>query len=143
MSLLRKALQRHSSFLALACGILGCLSCGQCVETPSLASIAPSSAIAGSTELVLVINGNHFERTSAVEWNGAVRATTFVSGQQLKTTITAEDLATPGVVEVTVFSPPQSVPVMFGTSGSASATQSVKIDCAGGTSNTLNFTIKP
>jgi hypothetical protein len=143
MSLSFKAIPHRIRSLALACGILGSFSCGDCVETPSVASMVPSSATVGSPEIVLVVNGDHFERTSTVEWNGSVRATTFVSGHQLQATITAEDLAAPAVVKVTVFSPPHSQPVMFGTTASGSATDSVKVDCAGGTSNVLNFAINP
>jgi len=143
MSLSPKAVQHFTCSLALACSILGCFSCGDCVETPSIASIVPSSATVGSAELVLVINGDHFESNSIVEWNGTARATSFVSGHQLKATVTAEDLASLAVVKVTVFSPPHSQPVMLGTSASGSATDSVKINCAGGTSNTLNFAINP
>ena len=143
MSLSSKAIRQCSSFLALACSLLGCFSCGDCVETPSITSIAPESATAGSPELVLVINGNHFERNSTFEWNGAARVTTFVSGQQLKATVSAADLAMPALVKVTVFSPPHSQPVMLGTSGPSSATGAVKVDCAGGTSNILNFAINP
>jgi len=142
MSVSSKSIPRCSCILAIACS-LGCLSCGDCVETPSISSIAPTSATAGSPALVLVVDGNQFQRNSTVEWNGTGRATIFVNGHQLKTTITAEDLAAPAAVKVTVFSPPQSQAVTFGSNATSSATSSVKVDCAGGTSNVLNFAVNP
>lgn len=130
----------HIGLLAIS---LGCLSCGDCVETPSIASITPTSATAGSPSLVLVVNGNHFRRDSTVNWNGTARTTTFVTGHQLNASISAEDLATPALVQVTVFSPPEPKPVTFGASGSSTATASTKADCVGGTSKTLSFAVNP
>ena len=142
MSLSGKVIQRCSSILAIACS-LGCFSCGDCVETPSLASITPASATVGSASLILVVSGNHFEQNSTIEWNDTTLLTTFVSGSQLKATVTAEDLATAADVKVTVFSPPQSQPVTFETIATSSASSSVKVDCAGGASNVLSFAVQP
>jgi hypothetical protein len=142
MSVSGKLIQRCSSILATACG-LGCFSCGDCVETPSLASITPTSATVGSASLILVVNGNHFEHNSTIEWNDTALLTTFVSGSQLKATVTAEDLVTAADVKVTVFSPPQSQPVTFETIATSSASSSVKVDCAGGASNVLSFAVQP
>ena len=140
MVLLRETVRRCSCAVMIACS-LASLSCGDCVETPSIASITPTSAVAGSSQLVLIVNGNHFQRTSVINWNAATRPTTFVNDHQLKAMITAEDLAAPAVVKVTVLSPPQSQPVMLGGSTTSTATTSTKADCAGGTSNAFNFTV--
>ncbi|MFZ1006196.1 MAG: hypothetical protein WAN65_05135 [Candidatus Sulfotelmatobacter sp.] len=142
MSVSRKANHGCSCILAVACS-LSFFSCGECVETPSIASIAPTSATAGSSALVLVVNGSQFQRNSIVEWNGSARATIFVNGHQLTTAIPTEDLAVPAAVKVTVFSPPQSQPVTFGANATSSATSSLKGDCVGGTSNVLNFAVSP
>jgi hypothetical protein len=148
MSLLRKALLRRSHSIVIACS-LGCLSCGDCVETPSISSITPTSAVAGRPELVLVVNGNHLQRNSAVNWNDEVRPTTFVNSHQLTTVVSAADLASAVFATVTVFSPPQSQPVMFGSStssssGASSSTMpSMKVDCAGGISRVVNFEVSP
>jgi hypothetical protein len=141
MSFPRTAVQHCLCALA----IVGCFSCGDCVETPSIASLAPTNATAGSTELVLVVNGNDFQRNSTIQWNGAARTTTFVSGHQVTATIPAADLAMPAVATVTVLSPPPSRPVTFGTTAptTSSATTAVKMNCVGGTSNALNFAINP
>jgi hypothetical protein len=137
-----KEIQRCSYALLIAYS-LGCFSCGDCVETPSIASITPTSATVGSPPLVLVVNGNNLRPNSTVNWNGIAAATIFVNGHQLKATIPAEDLAAPAVVKITVFSPPQSFATSFETSGTPPATSSVTGDCAGGTSNVLNFTVNP
>jgi hypothetical protein len=142
MSLSRQLIQRCSCILAIACS-LGCLSCGDCVETPSVSSVTPASATAGSASLVLVVNGNHFQRNSTIQWNDADLPTTFVNENQLQATVTADDLAKAAEVKVTVVSPPQSQPVRFSTNATSSATSSVKQDCAGGTSNVANFAVNP
>jgi hypothetical protein len=138
----RKAIQRCSCAVALAWSLC-CFSCGDCIERPSIASIAPTSAIVGSPSLMLVVNGDHFVPNSSVNWSDMARPTTFVTDHQLKANISAEDLATAALVNVTVFSPPQPQSVMLGTSSTSSATASVKVDCAGGTSNVFTFAINP
>jgi hypothetical protein len=141
MSLPRKAIQGYSCALAIACG-LACLSCGDCVERPSIVSITPTNVAAGAPGLVLVVNGNDFQRNSTIDWNGAARATTFVSSHQLRATIPSSDVAMPATVKVTVFSPPQVQPVTPGTTNSgSSAGASFKANCAGGTSNFHTFAV--
>jgi uncharacterized protein (TIGR03437 family) len=88
--------------------------------TPTLASLNPPSAISGSASLILTINGTNFVSGSVVRWNGSDRATTFVSGGQLRAQLLASDLATPGTGSVTVFNP---------------------LTGGGGTSNALTFAI--
>jgi hypothetical protein len=143
MSLVRKAIQSYSCALAIAFG-LGCLSCGDCVQRPSIVSITPTNVATGAPDLVLTVNGNDFQRNSTIDWNGAARATTFVSSHQLKATIPSSDLAMPATVKVTVFSPPQVQPVTFGTTTSgSSAGASLNANCAGGTSNVHAFAVSP
>ncbi|HEX4945111.1 MAG TPA: IPT/TIG domain-containing protein, partial [Blastocatellia bacterium] len=89
--------------------------------TPTLSSLNPNSAFKGDPAFTLTINGTNFVPTSVVRWNGADRATTFVSSTQLQAAIPASDLANDGMADVTVFNP---TPV-------------------GGTSSALKFTINP
>jgi hypothetical protein len=143
MSLSQRVIQRLSCVVAIASSFF-CCCCGDCVETPSIGSITPNNAAAGTPQVVLVVTGNHFQRNSVVNWNGEPRSTTFVNGHQLSAVVSAADLATPAVVKVTVFSPPQSQPVMFGTdSKSSSSTSSMTVDCAGGVSGALHFDVNP
>ena len=87
--------------------------------TPSVTSISPSNALAGSRALTLTVTGTQFISGSAVRWGGAARATTYVSSTKLTATIAPDDLAAAGTGTVTVYNP---------TPG-------------GGTSSGLSFTI--
>jgi len=69
---------------------------------PAIASLAPSSANAGTAAFTLTVNGTGFNNGSVVRWNGANRTTTFVSSTQLTAAITAADVAAAGSASVTV-----------------------------------------
>ncbi|MBL8205911.1 MAG: hypothetical protein JNM09_16875 [Blastocatellia bacterium] len=72
---------------------------------PTLTSISPTAAIAGSSAFTLTVNGTNFNSTSKVRWNGAERATTLVSATQLTAAITAADILAAGSANVTVNNP--------------------------------------
>ncbi len=72
---------------------------------PVLGSISPSGATVGGPAATLTVNGNNFVSSSTVNWNGAARATTFVSPTQLTATISATDIAATGMASVTVVNP--------------------------------------
>src|SRR5215471_4768173 len=72
---------------------------------PSLASISPTSAAAGSPGFTLTVTGSNFVSASVVRVNGASRTTTFVSNTQLTATIPASDIASGGTLSITVFTP--------------------------------------
>jgi hypothetical protein len=86
---------------------------------PTLTSVSPTSRAQGSGAFTLTVNGTNFASTAVVRWNGANRATTFVSPTQLTANIPATDITTAGTAAVTVFNPAPG----------------------GGTSNSTNFTI--
>lgn len=86
---------------------------------PTIAGLNPNAATAGSGALTLTVTGSNFVNGSTVRWNGADRATTFVSSTQLTAQIPATDLATAGTATVTVVNPAPG----------------------GGTSNALSFTV--
>jgi uncharacterized repeat protein (TIGR03803 family) len=73
--------------------------------TPSIGSLDPASAVAGSGQLTLTVNGAGFCTQSAVEWNGAPLSTTYVSSTQVKATVGAALLVTAGSASVTVVNP--------------------------------------
>jgi hypothetical protein len=89
---------------------------------PTLASIAPTSALAGGAQFTLTVNGSSFVPGSVVRWNcgdsNCNRTTTFVDPNQLTATIPAADLATAGTASVTVFNPTPA----GGTSGAQTFT---------------------
>ncbi|HWZ45216.1 MAG TPA: IPT/TIG domain-containing protein [Candidatus Saccharimonadales bacterium] len=72
---------------------------------PSLSSISPSGAIAGSAGFTLTVNGGNFIPGSTVQVQGSNRTTTFVSGTQLTAAIPASDIASVGSVSVAVVNP--------------------------------------
>jgi hypothetical protein len=72
---------------------------------PALSSLSPTSALAGSSDLTLTVNGSNFVSQSVVQWNGTNLATTFVSSTQLTAVVPASLLAQPGTAAVTVFTP--------------------------------------
>ncbi|MFT3796204.1 beta strand repeat-containing protein [Flavobacterium sp.] len=73
------------------------------VTLPSLASLSPSSKVAGTGAFTLTVNGANFvSGTSVVRWNGSNRATTFVSATQLTAAITAADITSSGTASITV-----------------------------------------
>jgi hypothetical protein len=72
---------------------------------PALSSLTPVLNHANSGAFTLTINGAGFVPGAVVNWNGSARSTTFVSTSQLTASITAADLATVGVADVTVFNP--------------------------------------
>ena len=87
------------------------------VLSPAVADINPSVATAGAPAFTLTVYGSNFVSGAKVRWNGADRTTTFVSVTQLQASIPAADVATPGMIPVTVLNPD------------------------GGSSNAMNFTV--
>jgi len=73
---------------------------------PTTSGLVPASGTAGGAGFTLTVNGNNFVASSVVRWNGADRATQFVSATQLNATIPATDIANVGTAQVTVFTPP-------------------------------------
>jgi hypothetical protein len=71
-------------------------------QPPSITGLSPSSAVAGSGPLTLMVTGTNFVLSSTVQWNGTARSTAFVSAMQLQATITAADVANAGIAIVTV-----------------------------------------
>jgi IPT/TIG domain len=70
--------------------------------TPTITSVAPMNATAGGGGFTLTVTGTNFIRDSVVDWNGAARTTSFQSATSLKASILSTDLATAGIVEITV-----------------------------------------
>jgi uncharacterized protein (TIGR03437 family) len=72
---------------------------------PTITSLNPTSATTGGVGFTLTVNGTNFVSTSKVRWNGAERATTFVSATQLTAAILAADIANGGSASITVNNP--------------------------------------
>lgn len=72
---------------------------------PTVVSLAPAAAVAGSGAFILTVNGTDFLSSSAVNFNGATLTTTFVSATQLTAAVPATALATAGAFDVAVTNP--------------------------------------
>ena len=70
---------------------------------PAIFGLNPASATTGGPAFTLTVNGTGFIYGSVVRWNSQNRTTTYVSGTQLKATITLADIAMAGTANVTVF----------------------------------------
>lgn len=70
---------------------------------PTLTALSPSSAPAGGPDFTLGLAGSNFTSSSTARWNGASRATTFVSSTSLRAAIPAGDIASAGTASVSVF----------------------------------------
>ena len=92
---------------------------------PTTTGLSPSSVVVGSPSLQLTVFGTNFLTGSVVRWNGADRATTFISPTELQASVPASDLTTTGNRTITVFNPApgggtsngQSFSVVSGGSG--------------------------
>jgi WD40-like Beta Propeller Repeat len=71
---------------------------------PTIASVSPTSAQAGSTPGTLTVTGTGFvgSQNSQISVNGVLRPTTFVSSTSLTTPLTGSDLLVAGVDQITV-----------------------------------------
>ena len=72
---------------------------------PIITSLQPSTAVAGSPQFTLTVNGTGFISSSVVFFASNARATTFVSSTQLTATILSGDIAAPGTPSVVVITP--------------------------------------
>ncbi len=75
---------------------------------PTITSLNPSSTAVGGPAFTLTVNGTDFLRSSVVHWNGSARPTTYVSDTRLTASISAADIATIGLANVTVINPAPS-----------------------------------
>ena len=73
---------------------------------PRITTISPTSVMGGGEAFTLTVNGTNFTQNSVVRFNGNPLTTTFVNNTQLTAAVTPADIATPGTVSVTVFTPP-------------------------------------
>lgn len=76
--------------------------------TPSLASVSPSSATAGSGNLTITVTGSNFVPGAVLLWNGAERTTTFVDSSHLIVAIPASDVGATGTATLVVNNPGSS-----------------------------------
>jgi hypothetical protein len=123
---------------ALATFLLPVVACS-CPSTPSVASLAPSTAAAGGADFTLTVNGHHFDSNAVVVWNGTPLTTSFVSNAQLTASVPSSDITNPGPAEVFVYNPANSGGAV--NAGTIEATDNTGCGAAG--SNETPFTVSP
>jgi hypothetical protein len=74
-------------------------------NTPTITSLSPPSATAGSGAFTLTVNGANYVSGSVVKVGGSARTTTFAGPGQLTAAITASDVASTGTLSITVANP--------------------------------------
>jgi hypothetical protein len=90
----------------LACGYSSKASTPPSAGTkPNVTALVPANTAAGSTGVVLTVNGSSFNGNATINWNAAVLTTTHVSASQLTATIPDSDVAAAGTASVTVTNP--------------------------------------
>ena len=73
--------------------------------TPQIMSVSPSTVTTISGGSTITVTGSGFVPTSTITWNGANRATKFMSATQLQATLLASDVASPGTAQIGVSNP--------------------------------------
>ena len=69
---------------------------------PNISQLSPTSVTAGGPGFVLTVDGTNFGTGASVYWNSVSHNATYLTGQQITTTISASDIANPGDVQVYV-----------------------------------------
>lgn len=92
---------------------------------PTISSISPSSAIAGSPGFALAIFGTNFVSGSTANFGGASRSSVFVNSGQITVAVSSSDILNQGTINVSVTNP-------FGVN-----------NAGGGTSSALTLTVLP
>ena len=72
---------------------------------PEITGLIPDHAVEGAPAFTLDVTGEGFVSSSVVRWNGVELDTTYVSSTELRADVVPANIAAPGVVDVTVFSP--------------------------------------
>jgi hypothetical protein len=91
----------------LACGYSSKASTPPVAGTmPNISALAPPNTAAGSTGVILTVNGTNFNSNATINWKGtALTGATRVSANQLMVTIPDADVASAGTAAVTVTNP--------------------------------------
>jgi endonuclease G, mitochondrial len=87
---------------------------GQNSPVPSIRYISPATCFFGKSDFNMTVTGNYFVNSSVVQWNGASLITSYVSSTQLRALVPANLVASVGIANVSVYTPPP----MGGTSSS-------------------------
>jgi|SRR5579862_9071883 hypothetical protein len=110
----------------VACGYSSKMTAPVAGTVPMVAALNPATANAGDPAFTLTVNGSNFGSKAVVNWNGVAQTsnTTFISSNQLTVTIPASDIATSGMVTLTVTNPGTAGTGIYGTGATQAETSS-------------------
>lgn len=97
-----------TAFLTVSNGSANSVPSAFTVVGPTLSSLAPGTAVAGSGALALTVTGTNFASGAIVNWNGTQVATSFVSATQLTAIVPATLTTAAGINIVNVTNPGNS-----------------------------------
>lgn len=72
---------------------------------PGITAINPASVKKGATNVSIIIKGSNFTEKAEVKFNGALRASKFISATELSVQLQETDTAATGTIEITVVNP--------------------------------------
>jgi hypothetical protein len=78
-------------------------------KPPTLTSLSPNTAYAGSAAFTLTANGTGFVSGSQIVWNGTALTTTFVSATQVSASVAASFMTLVGTENVAVLNPDNTI----------------------------------
>jgi hypothetical protein len=106
--------------------------------TPTIASIAPTSAPAGSAPITLTLTGAGYTASTVVQYGGVALPTSFVSATQVTAAVSASLLSNPGSALVTAANGTAvSLPIAFHVTGPSISSLSPSSTTAGSPQFTL------
>jgi hypothetical protein len=94
--------------------------------------LVPTSAAPGGPGFTLTVKGTGFTSGAKVNWNGAALATTFIDTEELKATVPAANIASPGTASVTVVNPGSALISNMGSFSVTPSTPTVTFSNASG-----------
>lgn len=112
------------------------------IPVPTIATLSPSSVIAGDVEFTLTVTGTNFTNRSVINVSGVPKATTFqTSTGALQASVTAAEITAPGTLNITVTDGTSvSAPVGLEVRRPAIATVTPNVLPFGATSATITVT---
>lgn len=72
---------------------------------PLISSVSPVDIVAGTASEPILLNGQNFAPGAKVQWNGVSMPTTYVSSNQLQIQPTTTQLASAGIIQLSVSNP--------------------------------------
>jgi hypothetical protein len=115
------------TLLCLGCGYKSPMAVSQQPgAVPAVMQLVPNTTNSGDPGFTLTVDGNAFNQDAVINLNGEQQITTFITPNQLTTTVPATAIATPGTLAVTVTNPGHAAGGIYGAGGTASATSTPK-----------------